>query len=229
MSSFFAPFSETNDYYLENNNQFNQFKTFEELITERGTENKVNYDTLFENIKNKLFDLKKIEATEIIDIGKFKEPYIELKKSVCDIYINFITSESELNEAKEKYSLFCENIKKTITSIDICGINDESDVLLKELIEKKIDSYYINLNLDQLKNNLNISFNKLQETKQKINIIFGIIPVTICQICLENQIEYFVDPCGHTLCGVCKDKCVKVSSSCHYCRTNRNSFKRIYL
>ena len=183
MSSFFAPFSETNDYYLENNNQFNHFRTFEELITERGTEIEinVNYDSLFENIKNKLFDLKKIE-----------------------------------------------NIKKTITSIDICGINDESDVLLKELIEKKIDSYYINLNLDKLKNNLNISYNKLQETKQKINIIFGIIPVTICQICLENQIEYFVDPCGHTLCGVCKDKCVKVSSSCHYCRTNRNSFKRIY-
>ena len=60
MSSFFAPFSETNDYYLENNNQFNHFRTFEELITERGTEIEinVNYDSLFENIKNKLFDLK---------------------------------------------------------------------------------------------------------------------------------------------------------------------------
>ena len=55
-----------------------------------------------------------------------------------------------------------------------------------------------------------------------------IIPTITCQVCLENQIEYFVDPCGHTICKVCKVECEKLKN-CHYCRTPRNGYKRLYL
>jgi len=242
-SNLFAPFGDdaANEATFNFNINVNNFeRTFESLITERGNEitqtfnqNYVNYNTLFENIKNKLFFLNydiTIDINEYPDIKKWNEEFLELKKSVCDNYINFMKAETLFNNAKEKYNMFCENIKKCINSIDICGLNNESDTLLKEIIENKIEEYFINLNLEQLKKEYTQTQLIFEKTKHKINTITGvIIPTTICQICLEHQVEFFIDPCGHALCKNCKDKCEKVSSTCHYCRTKKNGYKRLYL
>ena len=50
---------------------------------------------------------------------------------------------------------------------------------------------------------------------------------TICQICLENQIEYFIDPCGHTICKKCAEKTLN-TPNCHYCRTKKNELKKLF-
>jgi len=237
--SSFASFSDdsVNDLHIP-------VRSFEEFITERGdlnihfsnlNTNYVDYNTIYEKIKEKLFKINttkekcNIKESDNDEIKKFRDDYLSLKKSVCDIYMNLMHAETELNEAKEKYNSFCESIKNCVHFIHRSGTPDENDILIKDILEKKIHSYFVSLNLDELiikYDNANIEFEK---TKSKISIISGtILPTTICQICLEHQVDYFIDPCGHTICKNCKSVC-EVCPDCHYCRTKKKCYKRIYL
>ena len=239
MSSFnsFAPFNEDN---LDTPSIIN--RTLEEVISERGeflnihfsNESclQVNYNILFEKIKSKLLIINNQIDLNISDcpiIEKYREDFLKLKKDVCDIYLNYMKVETELNEAKEKYTTFCESIKNCVNFIYNTGTQMEQDTLIKELLEEKIESYYIKLDIDNLiKKHIEKSL-EFEKIKYKMSMISGtIIPTITCQVCLENQIEYFVDPCGHTICKVCKVECEKLKN-CHYCRTPRNGYKRLYL
>jgi len=216
-------------------------RTFEELITERGdlninftndSKNFVDYTTLFDNIKEKLFkinNVKEIDITNCEDIKKFREDYHNLKKTICNVYMDLMDAETKLNEAKEKYTTFCESIKNCIHFVHNSGTEDENDLLIKNILEKKTDTYYISLNIEQLIKNFEKSYHEFEKLKCKITIISGtILPSTICQICLEHQVEYFIDPCGHTICKHCKIICEQLTD-CHYCRTNKKGYKRLYL
>lgn len=47
--------------------------------------------------------------------------------------------------------------------------------------------------------------------------------VRVCPICLTNEVDTYLDPCGHTLCKTCnRDK------FCHMCRTQVRSSRKIY-
>jgi hypothetical protein len=235
-SNYFASFGENSDPFIPNYN-----RTFEDLVTERGdmpiiftseSESNVNYNIIFDKIKSKLFKLNTVNNTNIHnfdDIKKFKDEFTELKKSTCVIYMNFMKTETELNNAKEKYTTFCEHLKNCIHSINLCGKNDDTDILIKQMLEKKIEQYYTNLDMDKLIENYNNANTEFEKLKYKINTISGsIIPSTTCQICLENQVEYFIDPCGHTICKSCKTLC-ETNTLCHYCRTIKTRYKRLYI
>ena len=93
---------------------------------------------------------------------------------------------------------------------------------------EKINNYYLFLNLENLKNELDSVNKDYLSIKQLFHDLAGILPANVCQICLENQINYFIDPCGHTICTTCKEKRPGLQK-CHFCRTNITVFKRLYL
>jgi hypothetical protein len=244
----YAPFNESNqvlsqfnedgDYTLTN-------RTFEEVITERENLNTYNtyntcntcntyntYNTIFEKIKIKLFQMNIDTGIDISDcpiINKYRDDFQELKKNVCDIYLDYMESECELNKAKEKYKTFCEGIKNCIYFINNTGTVDKNDITIKKLLEEKIENYYEKLNINNLIKKFDEKRLEFEKTKYKISTIAGcILPTTICQICLENQVEYFIDPCGHTICKTCKTIYENKSEYCHYCRTKKNVYKRVY-
>jgi hypothetical protein len=239
----YAPFNENNNETYSSVN-----RTFEELISERGDLNiyfsntsntsntsglSIDYNTLFEKIKTKLLRIDTISDIDITNcpiINKYREDFLALKKNICDIYLDYMKSETELNEAKEKYTTFCESIKNCVHFIHKTGTADENDILIKEMLEKKIEDYYEKLNISFLIQNFDEKRLDFEKTKYKISTITGaLLPTTICQICLENQVDYFVDPCGHTICKTCKNTCENKSKNCHYCRTVKNGYKRLYI
>ena len=217
-------------------------RTFEELVTERGDLNihfsnepclHVDYNTLFEKIKTKLFQMDNVADVDISDcplIKKYREDYISLKKNVCDIYLDYMKAETELNEAKEKYKTFCESIKNCIHFVHNTGTANENDILIKDILETKVENYYEKLNISFLIKNFDEKHLEFEKTKYKISTITGtLLPTTICQVCLENQVDYFIDPCGHTICKTCKTTCENKSLHCHYCRSIKNGYKRLYI
>lgn len=56
------------------------------------------------------------------------------------------------------------------------------------------------------------------------NILKSTATVHLCPICLTNEIDAFIDPCGHTLCTKCSSKI----TYCHMCRTKVKVAKSIY-
>jgi len=217
-------------------------RTFEELITERGdlnihfsNENKsvVDYTLLFEKIKEKLFIIdnkKDIKITECDDIKKFRQEIFALKNGICDKYIKLSTIESELNQAKEKYSSFCDSVKNLIHFVYKSEtMEEENDEKIKEILENKIETYYKKLNITELLDQYETAIVDYEKTKLKISMISGtFLQPTICQICLERQVEFFIDPCGHTICKHCKPMCETIAD-CHYCRTKKKGYKRLFL
>jgi hypothetical protein len=55
------------------------------------------------------------------------------------------------------------------------------------------------------------------------NILKSTNTIHMCPICLTNEVDAFIDPCGHTLCT----QCSKISF-CHMCRTKVKVVKNIY-
>ena len=51
-----------------------------------------------------------------------------------------------------------------------------------------------------------------------------------CPICLENQIEICLNPCGHTSCNKCilSNRSNIYNNKCYICRTPVNEFIKIY-
>jgi len=234
----FAPFNEIGSF-TENGTYIDNYRTFEELITERGEnlfpneiDSGVDYIVFFEKIKNKLFKINHsldVNVNDFDDIKQFKDLFNNLKKEICDAYIALTKSETKLKISTDKYISFCENIKNSIESIVSCGLNDDSDKELINSLEKKINLYYDNLNIPELTVQYQSDYTIFEKIKYKISMISGtVISPTTCQICLENQVEYFIDPCGHTICKECKITC-ESSPSCHYCRTLKKCYKRLYI
>jgi len=233
----FALFNEAFSESITNLN-----RTFEELITERGdlsfhfsnqNRSSVDYTTLFDKIKEKLFSMdsskKDLKINDCPIINKYREDFTALKHNVCDIYMDLMNAETELNQAREKYTTFCDSIKNCINFVHNNTTLDESDQIVKEILEKKVENYYIKLDIDNLNKKYEEAYTEFEKTKIKISLISGtILPPTICQICLEHQVEYFLDPCGHTICKQCKIICEN-KPDCHYCRTKKKGYKRLFL
>ena len=224
----FAPFDESG-YVGENN----AFRTFEELVTERGEFNltsRIDYTTLFDKIKSKLNNINLDFEFDVHDEMEYTENVIAFKKQICDVYLDFLHSDNVLKNAREKYVLFCENIQNCLKTIISCETEyNQDDVTLKTILENKIESYYTFLDIDTLIDNFNKNFKEFERVKYKTSLLVGsILPTTICQICLENQVDYFIDPCGHTICSNCK-KNLTILNKCHFCRSRIEKIKRVYI
>ena len=227
----FAPFIDNIDL-----REVNNYRTLEELVTERYesiNENKPDYTNLFNKIVSRLNNLEIKHYPDIFNcetVKDYKDFIYSFKENSSTIYMEFIEAENLLKYAKEKYKHFCDTIKECIKSINNSGTFNENDESIKDIFDRKIDEYYHSLKLDDLLKNFNTKFEEFEKLKYKISLIVGsFLPTTICQICLENQVDYFIDPCGHTICKSCKLVCENKSTACHYCRASRNSYKRLYL
>lgn len=231
MFASFAPFDENEERSELSVN--NNFRSYEELVNERcGINEREDYTTLFKKIKEKLFKMNTVMDINFADcpiVKQYRDDFNALKQNVCNVYTTLTNAETELNEAKEKYASFCESIKKCVNFVHNTGTADQNDILLRDILENKIDTYYTHLKIDELIKQYNIANLEFEKTKFKISTISNVVlPPTICQICLERQVDYFIDPCGHTICEQCKIKCEK-TTDCHYCRTKKKCYRRLYL
>jgi hypothetical protein len=152
----------------------------------------------------------------------------KLKRDTAEIYLLKTENEIKLQEQRRLFDDFCRNISCSISSINSITINEtEKDTQLKELLNDRIDWYYTELGIDnliKLQFQYKLEFNFLKQTIAS----FSVLQPTFCTICMENQVMWFNDPCGHTLCGSCKTR-LETKKNCHYCRTEKNQTRRLYL
>ena len=217
-------------------------RNFEEFITERGdlTFDRTvgQFNDVFSSLKNNLFQLSETENIEFTekDRKKINSKYcLDQVTNIIDILkSNIITLNNKKIEIdqlyyvnKEKYEKFSESIFASINTIEQINKINEKDDILKELLVDRISWCYHELNLDSLKDqSIEITKEYIYMKKYLIELS-SISNSTICQICLENQIEYFIDPCGHTICKKCAEKTLN-TPNCHYCRTKKNELKKLF-
>jgi hypothetical protein len=241
--------------FANGNTEINQVD-IDRLISERAMEeynfhysidsqnnNNSMYNGIFSLIRNKLFiinDSESTENSENIDpdpvlLEEIKNKYsfnnssntlTEFKRKVVILHNKKIETEIIFSNNKKEYTKFTDNILILINTIK--EFNTSGDEVLIQLLTDKIQWYYSELKLESLKETTDSLEKEYRIIKGLLSEFAGFLPATACQICLENQINYFTDPCGHTICTDCMEKSKGVRK-CHFCRGSITSFKRLYL
>jgi len=225
-------------------------RNYEALMLERNqeinsAENNI-YNKIFNEIKNKLLIISDDNTESVSE--SIKNEYLEknfltgvhgninkLKKIIVETHNKKIELDILFNEASIKFKKFSDLVIATVNIIkdsndsgDSNDPSDSSDVQLCDLLMNKIGKYFLFLDLENLTNSVNSINKEYLCIKNLFYELSGTLPATVCQICLENQINYFIDPCGHTICTYCKEKRPGLQK-CHFCRANISTFKRLYL
>jgi len=217
-------------------------RDLDSLINERnGNQEETDkslYSFIFSQIRNKLFsseidDTSPLLTPEQIEVFEKKYCTSELansinrvKKLLVNNFNKKIELEIQIDNNKKKFKEFCKNITCSLKSIDDFS-SEAEDLQLKELLSARIDWYYSKLEIDSLKKQHSEIMSEYSFFKGLLRSISQISPCGICQICMENQVEYFIDPCGHTICNICNIKSKVIS--CPFCRTHINSLKKVFL
>jgi hypothetical protein len=243
-----------NQDFVDYNSEINQVD-IDRLISERAMEEynfhysidsqnnseRNMYNGIFSLIRNKLFIINDSESTEEITapdpvlLDEIKNKYsfnnssntlTDFKRKVVILHNKKIETEIIFSNNKKEYTKFTDNILSLINTIK--EFDTSGDEVLIQLLTDKIEWYYSELKLESLKETTNALEKEYRIIKGLLSEFAGFLPATACQICLENQINYFTDPCGHTICTQCMEKSKGVRK-CHFCRGSITSFKRLYL
>ena len=242
----YTPYNENIDSYFGIASSFTDTRAsrnFEELICERyDAESPIKhvYNSIFEKINEKLFICSEIDDTELTekDIELFSIKYnmpqtseniSKIKREIAVMYLKKTENEVRIQESRRLFETFSTNISQSLKSIDEITKDEhtEKDVQLKELLNERIEWYYKKLDLEQLVNDECIFKLEFQYLKKTLMNLSQLQPTT-CSICMENQISWFIDPCGHTFCTNCKSK-TEQNNNCHYCRTKKRRIHKLYL
>ena len=86
-----------------------------------------------------------------------------------------------------------------------------------------------NSKLTEAKNNFMNSRKKMLSYIEFVKFINKDNLGSTCSLCFSNQVNQYINPCGHTLCGSCKDNLnVKSYDNCVFCRKQIISINSLY-
>jgi hypothetical protein len=202
-------------------------------------ENAYNYrKTLYEN-KDLFFNLKTLDIDDKINLDEYEiinNNIIKGKEilnnelvnqSVYDIEKKAIMEiDSEIKKTSLEFSSKLENLKNLINSK-----NNNED------IQNYIDN--IMYSFDCIKtafapeissklNDLNKKIIKSHHIIQTLSKGYGILKNSnigyTCPICINNQVDVFIQCCGHTYC----EKCISKSNYCYMCRIKVDKVSKLY-
>ena len=161
----------------------------------------------------------------------------ELSNKLIEFMKNFNKHKKNMDESEKIMKKIIMETQKDIEIIDtfiefLKSISYKTDKNI-EPIEKHIKSI-----CDDIKKN-----NKIKETKkdyinkkkifnQHLNIIRLINQMNVgstCSICLQDNVDSFFDPCGHTICSKCNKYNSEYSSNtCPLCRKTIINTRKLY-
>ena len=183
----------------------------EELITHM-KESVVIDEPVNESINNLSKDLIKFMKGFTVQKKRMDEAEIKMKKVIedtqrdIDVITTFIEFLSKISKQTDKDMDPIQSQIKTMCD-DIETNSKMKEVKQVYLVEKH--KFHQHLNVIRLLNQMNVG--------------------STCSICLQDNVNSYFDPCGHTACLTCCDKNTEYSNdNCPLCRKHINSVRKLY-
>ena len=195
-------------------------------------------------IKDLLIDC--LQSTYILNINnnEYKNEEIDkIIKIIESFHPKFIKLQDELDELHINYNKELKNTKNNILKI-------ESSIKFMKQME---EDYKIDDSIKDIVNKLNdyskkiLENNKLKDTKDKylakrkeLNSYLYFIQklnkwniASICPICINNKINSYCNPCGHTACKDCLERKPTTgnnlnSNKCPICREYISEIRKLF-
>ena len=160
----------------------------------------------------------------------------ELSDALIDFMKDFNQYKKSMDEAEKLMKLAIDSNQKDILIIDtfIEFLNKISNQTDKDIepIQTQIKSV-----CEDIKNNSKIKEAKDTYIKEKmkfhkhLNIIKLINQMNVgstCSICLQDNVDSYFNPCGHTACSKCMDKNTEYDRPCPLCRKQVRSIHKLF-
>jgi hypothetical protein len=191
------------------------YRSLESFICERTEIN--DNEFIFRQIVNQTFVS---ELPEIVN----ESLAIELEKKYNTVELNLMINNFKkkligLYNEKEKLSSKLNFNQKCFSDFIVLF----NKIYNNEIEPELIDNIKIKLNLKELSDEYQIKNEECSFLKKSILNLSSVLNPTLCQICFENQITNFMEPCGHTICEMCK--CMV----CPFCNVKIFNIKKLYL
>jgi hypothetical protein len=184
-----------------------------------------NKDTFYK-IDETDSDIESDETSELKEINESIIKGSELLKTTLQHYNDLHIENKKIYDAKNKSKKYISDIESACTqvknltinnNIEIANLNDSVDqinYLLLDIVEN------IESNLNEKKKELEIAIKNdksiLKTLSKSYNILQNINVNYTCPVCMVNQVNMFLQPCGHSMCT----ECIFKSSTCYFCRSH---------
>jgi len=200
------------------------FSSFNENENETYNRIKLILDT---NLNKTDLNLIEQEIKDKYSVDKLNDSITTFKNEIIKLYEIRSKLENEYTLTKNKLNIFTDQIQSLIKSVDDINLktNNNDDSFKNDLLNK-LNEYKFIINIESIQLELQKVTAELYYLHSSISSYLSIQHPCICTICLESKIEYFIDPCGHTLCTNCKNK---MNDTCYYCRSKINIIRKLYL
>ncbi len=153
-----------------------------------------NKEKISENVPKTVSEIKMM----LSDFAKIKSELIQLETKIREKETEHIKTKKELETMKNKFN-------------ELIAITDDQELV--EILNKKNENNPLiakNKILEEELNELKKEYTVLKEVCDNFN---EVCPKNICKICYENDLEVFLNSCGHTFCGGCTNN-IKECPTC---------------
>ena len=213
--------SDMNNFIPDNSEVKGVFQIKEDLLSELNNK-ELTLEDINEEEKKKMegFSSQFVEYLDLFVKQQYK--VLDLEKELKDYYDKLDLDINKLTD----FSKFIADINvKYSKDIDMDNIN-KSIVEASEKIKEKNKGITIKENYEKELSLLNFYF---QNFVKKINN--GNLGNT-CSLCLQRNVDTYMDPCGHTGCSQCinelKKRMGEFNCNCFICRKGVNKFNSLY-
>lgn len=215
-------FNRSNDIYLTRsefeNETINSVKSkFLSLLTTNISDNDISNDESLKSLEDKL---------------------AKINNDIMEVFTEFEKLQSNTIKLEKDYEISLENLKKDIEKlqkfqdfISCKTFKDDKKLLssltsnIEDICKNMLDNNEHENMRDLLhKNNITISM-YLQKFIKPLNK--GNIGST-CNFCMTNNVDSFINPCGHTGCKECLSRLEIDEAQCFICRNRVFNIKRLY-
>jgi hypothetical protein len=173
-------------------------------------------DNKFKELSDSISKGQKLLKNTLLDYNKStieKQNLDNVSLIAKNTYDDIQTKLDQITNICKKNNIIIEDLSESIDQVNyiLLSILDNIDNVLKE----KQDKLIININNDkQTLKSLSKVFNILRST----NISYT------CPVCLQNQVDVFIQDCGHSMCSQCVSKAIQ----CFFCRSHISHISKLY-
>lgn len=186
------------------------------------------------SVSNEFLEMHGVQKEEIDDIQQInsfvrrgKDKLQSLLHEYDRCIKNIDTYNQKIKDTEDKIHQF-ERYHRCLLEIDN---RFDSIVLSTEDVRSLKNSILEDLELQLA--SASIEKDKLEALILSLSKTYSILRTTplvhICPICMTNDVDTFLEPCGHTICNDCiSNKFCNSSKFCYMCRTSVRGVRRLY-
>ena len=194
-------------------------------------------------MKEELINHMKDTQTDHIILDESEETYLDnVSNTLIEFMKKFRSQLLTMNEAEKKMKECMNKTNKdmdqlssfirfmeTMNRYEKCS--DHTEVIEKELLTMSNEIKQDNT-LKQVKESYILENKKFHRYLNIIKLFNQMNVGTTCSICLEENVDSYFNPCGHTACAKCCEKTLKMNHNddiCPLCRKFIQSIHKLYI